>query len=60
MIIRGTVAGVMIFRLDCTGMNTVIMKCLAYLGSDRHEIVIAGCHDVHRCDNFRLGELPDV
>lgn len=50
----------MIFRLNRTRMNALVVKSLADLRSDRHEIVITRGHDVDRCNILRLGELPDV
>lgn len=37
-----------------------MMEYFAYLRGNGHEIVISGCKNVDRSDNFGLRELPDV
>ena len=41
-------------------MDAMMMKCLANLCGDGHKVVILGCENVNRGDDFGFGELPDV
>lgn len=52
--------GLEILGLYGAGMDPVVMQSFAYLGRHRHEIVVPGGQNVHRRDDLRFGELPDV
>jgi len=42
----------MVFWLNGAGMDAIQMQSLAYIRSDRHEIMIPRGHDVYRCDDL--------
>ena len=50
----------MIFGLNCAGMNSVKVQHLSDGRGHRHEIMVAGSGNMHGGNNFVLRELPDM
>lgn len=59
-LLRQRIAWRVVFRLDGARVDASLVQRLADLCRNRHEIVLARRHDVHRRNNLVLRQLPHV